>query len=626
MTMSLRTPRSIQAKLRLIAVLLSLGMVVGAAIGEFVLLRTRAVTQLVVNRTAMLSLLQSADMSHEGLRSAVYESFLVGRIEQVKADEVRRKAKEHARFMRDAMAQLATSDTDTDTDTDTDLHADWPAARAAVDRYVELAEHMISAALADRGAAQAGVPQFNAAFDELELVFLKRTKLLREQNQRALAHAEEVKARADLVVAAAALVGFVLTVALVGWTGRSIRNSLQRVQTVASAVAGGDLDRRATIEIDDEIGRLGRAVNAMADKLQHMLDQALGDSERHRFGRELDDALEMADSEPDAYRVVQRAMAAVSPDHPMELLVSDSSQAVLQRATEHPGAGAPGCSVDSPYHCQAVRRGSSVTFPDSEALSACPRLRDRPGADGAISAVCVPLHFMGRALGVLHATGAAQLPMRSNQLVQLAAIGSHAAARIGVVRAFERTQLQAATDAATGLGNRRALEAAVRVLMRKKQPFALLMADLDRFKLLNDTYGHLVGDDALRLFADAMKKAVRDHDIVARWGGEEFAIVLCGSDAQEGCNWADRARTGLAQALENGKVPKFTVSFGVADSTMAERLDDLLRIADEALYRSKEHGRDRATIGSALAANEPMTRQSSEHEEKIDPARLGDAA
>ena len=620
MTMNWGRPLSIQAKLRLLAVVLCLGAVAGGAIGEFALLQTQAVTQLVANRAGALSLLQSTGMSHEGLRSVVYESMLVGRVELVSADAVRRKAGEHARVMRDAMAQLATSDIDTD------LRADLPAVRMAVDGYLGVAEDMISTALADHSAAPAGLAQFNTAFDELERVFHRRITVLLEQNQSALKHAEEVKAQAELVVVAAALFGFMFTAALVGWAGRTIRNSLQRVEAVASAVAGGDIDRRAEIEIDDEIGRLGRAVNAMADKLHDMLDQALGDSERHRFGRELDDALEMADSEPEAYRVVQRAMAAVSPDHAMELLVSDSSQAVLQRATEHPGTGAPGCSVDSPYHCQAVRRGSSATFANSEALSACPRLRDRPGADGVISAVCVPLHFMGRALGVLHATGAARLPLRPNQLVQLAAIGSHAAARIGVVRAFERTQLQAATDAATGLANRRALEAAVRELMRKKQPFALLMADLDRFKSLNDTYGHLVGDDALRLFADAMKNAVRGHDIVARWGGEEFAIVLAGSSAREGCDWADRARARLAHALSNCKVPRFTASFGVADSTMAERLEDVLRIADEALYRSKEQGRDRATIGNVAAANEPMTRQHSEHAEQIDPARLVEAA
>jgi diguanylate cyclase (GGDEF)-like protein len=310
----------------------------------------------------------------------------------------------------------------------------------------------------------------------------------------------------------------------------------------------------------------------------------------------------------------------------MELLVSDSSQAVLQRAAEHPSAGAPGCDVDSPFHCQAVRRGNSVTFLDSNALCACPHLRGRPGALEAISAVCVPLHFMGRALGVLHTTGPAQQPIQPHQLTQLATIGAQAASRIGVVRAFERTQLQAATDAATGLANRRALEAAIAELLGKKRHFALVMADLDRFKMLNDTYGHLVGDDALRLFADTMKKSVRDLDTVARWGGEEFAILLPGCNAREGADWAARARAALAMALASAKVPKFTVSLGIADSTMAERMDDLLRIADEALYRSKEQGRDRATIGRALAANEFSTRQRSEHEERIDVTRLNDVS
>jgi diguanylate cyclase (GGDEF)-like protein len=263
-----------------------------------------------------------------------------------------------------------------------------------------------------------------------------------------------------------------------------------------------------------------------------------------------------------------------------------------------------------------------VSFPDSEALNACPRLRGRPGPEGSISAVCVPLHFMGRALGVLHSTGT----MNPTQMAQLLAVGNQAAARIGVVRAFERTQLQAATDSGTGLANRRALEAAIHELMRKQQPFALVMADLDKFKLLNDTYGHLVGDEALRLFADTMKKSVRDRDLVARWGGEEFALILAGSTAPQGIEWAVRARTLLSKALEGNKVPRFTVSFGISDSTMATRFEELLRIADEALYRSKLEGRDRATMGSQLAANEPITRQGSEHEARIDASRLNVAA
>jgi diguanylate cyclase (GGDEF)-like protein len=227
-------------------------------------------------------------------------------------------------------------------------------------------------------------------------------------------------------------------------------------------------------------------------------------------------------------------------------------------------------------------------------------LRGRSGAAGAISAVCVPLHFMGHALGVLHTTGPAHVSMQPNQLVQLAAIGAQAAARIGVVRAFERTQLQAATDAATGLANRRALEAAVRALMRKKQPFSLVMADLDRFKTLNDTYGHLVGDDALRLFADAMKKATRDRDTVARWGGEEFLVVANTTDLESAARLVSRIHLAVRQfpfrVLDREERISCSMGFVVfpllPDHPDAFGWEDAVSWADRCLYAAKRSGRD----------------------------------
>jgi diguanylate cyclase (GGDEF)-like protein len=607
---------SLQNKLRLIGALVSIGLVAVGLVSHFALLRTQVVTQQVVTQTAALSQLQSADMAHDALRSHVYAALLVGEATEIQADDVRRGTRENTATLRDAMQRLSTLQLEAD------AHAELLASRASAERYLEVAERTITQALSDRRAAQAMLPHFNAAFGELLIAFDKATGALRQLNESAVAHADTVKADAQQQVLATAALTFILTVIMVAWIGRSIRASLRGVQTVADAVAQGELTRRAEITGADEVGRMGAAVNAMADKLQALLDQALQESVRHGFGRDLNDALEMADSEPEAYRVIQRAMSTVSQDRPMELLVSDSSQAVLQRATEHASAGAPGCGVESPFACQAVRRGNSVSFDDSEALNACPRLRDRAGNTEAISAVCVPLHFMGRALGVLHTTGPAHQPPSAAQRAQLAAIGTQAAARIGVVRAFERTQLQAATDAATGLANRRSLEAAVRELLRKKQPFAFVMADLDRFKMLNDTHGHLVGDEALHLFAQTMKRAVREQDTAARWGGEEFAFVLSGSNASQALEWAERARSALAQALSHSKVPKFTVSLGIADSSMAGRMEELLRIADHALYRSKDAGRDRATLGDATAANDPITRQGSEHQERIDLAQL----
>lgn len=607
---------SVQAKLRWIALLLVLGMAVSAATALVSLWRMQKVNRDVVAQATALSQLQTADMAHDGLRSVVYASFLIGQIENVTADQIRRDQRMHSDAMRESMATLATALLDPA------LRASFHAIAPLIDSYLGAADDVVTAAVIDRRNAHHALHAFDAVFDKLRLAFDERTESLRAQNVASLAQEDEVSHDAYGLVALTCTLTLALMAAAVHLVGMSIRRSLQAVEATATAVASGDLDRRADVLVSDEVGQLGRSVNAMADKLQTLLGTALADAGRHNFANELNVALEMADSEVAAYQVVRRAMRVVAAERPMELLVSDSSQAVLQRATEHPQAGAPGCGVDSPFSCQAVRRGNTVAFPDSEALDACPRLRDRPGVDGPISAVCVPLHFMGRALGVLHTTGPVNDMLGVQQMAQLGAVGNQAAARIGVVRAFERTQLQAATDAATGLANRRALEASVRELMRKGEPFALVMADLDRFKMLNDTYGHLVGDDALRLFADTVKGSARSNDTVARWGGEEFAIVLAGTMAREACEWADRARGALAAALAGGKVPKFTVSFGIADSTMATRLEDMLRIADEALYLSKEQGRDRATVGAIVAANEAKLRQRSEHVESIDVGQL----
>ena len=320
---------------------------------------------------------------------------------------------------------------------------------------------------------------------------------------------------------------------------------------------------------------------------------------RDNFGTQLTEALEMADEEDAAYDVVQRAMVEVAAGAPMELLLSDSSRAQLERAAASPTAGAPGCPVQSPFSCVAVRRGNPVVFETSSALNACPHLRDRP--DGACSAACVPVTFMGRALGVLHATGPDGEPLAPEQVAQLTSLATQAGARIGTVRAFQKTQLQAATDGLTGLINRRTLETRVRDLSAQHTPFALVLADLDSFKQLNDTHGHEAGDRALRLFSQVVHSVVRGEDIVARLGGEEFVIVLPGLDEGQAVSVLERLRAALG-AAHTGDHPAFTASFGVTDSSHGSNFDEILRVADQGLYVSKQTGRDRITVGKPGAA------------------------
>jgi diguanylate cyclase (GGDEF)-like protein/PAS domain S-box-containing protein len=341
----------------------------------------------------------------------------------------------------------------------------------------------------------------------------------------------------------------------------------------------------------------GVVLNARDITERVRLEQELtAQAQRDTFGTQLIEALEMADEETATFDVVERAMVEISPSSPMELLLSDSSRAHLERAATSPTSGAPACPVQSPFSCVAVRRGNPVVFDTSESLNACPKLRDRPG--GACSAVCVPVSFMGRALGVLHATGPVGAPPGSSQVSQLTTLATQAGARIGTVRAFQRTQLQASTDGLTGLVNRRTLETTLRGLIKHGRPFALAIADLDRFKQLNDTHGHEAGDRALRVFAKTAQDVLREDDVIARWGGEEFVIVVPDLDRHQALSVLERIRERLAAAT-GGDHPAFTASFGVTDSTRADGLEQLLHLADTALYEAKEAGRDRIAISDA---------------------------
>ena len=365
----------------------------------------------------------------------------------------------------------------------------------------------------------------------------------------------------------------------------------------------------------------GVVLNARDISERVALEQELTrQAQRDSFGSQLTEALEMADEEEATYDIVERAMVEVSPVSPMELLLSDSSRANLERSAISV-AGAPGCPVQSPFSCVAVRRGSPVVFESSEALNACPKLRDRPS--GPCSAVCVPVSFMGRSLGVLHATGPEGQPLDSQQVAQLTTLATQAGARIGTVRAFERTQLQASTDSLTGLVNRRMLERQLRGLLRQGRPFALAVADLDRFKQLNDKHGHEAGDRALRMFAHIARSSLRDEDTVARWGGEEFMFAFPDLDRHQATSVLDRVRTSLAESM-SGDHPVFTASFGVTDSTRGETLDELVRLVDVGLYAAKEAGRDRITISETLPAGPGLTvvsEEPSDADEKQRPRR-----
>jgi two-component system cell cycle response regulator len=160
------------------------------------------------------------------------------------------------------------------------------------------------------------------------------------------------------------------------------------------------------------------------------------------------------------------------------------------------------------------------------------------------------------------------------------------------------------TDELTGLANRRRLMAELERELRRSErhgrPFSILMLDVDRFKSFNDTYGHPAGDALLKRLANTLRKCVRDVDMVARYGGEEFLVMLPETPAADAAMVAERIRasTEADRFTPDGGSAALNVTVSIGSAAFpddAKTPDTLIEAADQALYRSKESGRNRVT-------------------------------
>jgi len=163
--------------------------------------------------------------------------------------------------------------------------------------------------------------------------------------------------------------------------------------------------------------------------------------------------------------------------------------------------------------------------------------------------------------------------------------------------ALQMVRLDAATDALTGQGNRRALDELLKQQMefaaQTGRTFSILMLDIDFFKKINDVHGHMVGDDALRSFAQRVREHLRLGDVCARFGGEEFVAVLPGASREEALEVAERLRSGVeAEPLLTTPLVAVTVSIGAATLTPGQTVEELLNAADAAVYAAKRGGRN----------------------------------
>lgn len=164
----------------------------------------------------------------------------------------------------------------------------------------------------------------------------------------------------------------------------------------------------------------------------------------------------------------------------------------------------------------------------------------------------------------------------------------------------------ATVDGLTGMLNRRAFferaDSARLLALRLRKPITLLMLDIDHFKQLNDGYGHACGDRALQVFADTARGVLREHDVIGRLGGEEFALVLPGTALEGALEAAERLRIAVTEApvLDCAPGYRMTVSIGVVTIGAGEELTAALARADHALYAAKTGGRNRVELGAPM--------------------------
>lgn len=194
-------------------------------------------------------------------------------------------------------------------------------------------------------------------------------------------------------------------------------------------------------------------------------------------------------------------------------------------------------------------------------------------------------------------------------LLGTAAWTSHAQLRL--LANLSSARDDASRDALTGLANRRAanerLELEAARFARSGAPLSVLMLDLDRFKAVNDRWGHAAGDEVLRALAGALRAELRACDLDARFGGEEFLVLLTDTQLDDAMRAAERIRRRIA-ALEidaGEALLRVTVSIGVAQLREGEAVDAAIARADAALYRAKAEGRDRCVAGTAADAPVP---------------------
>jgi diguanylate cyclase (GGDEF)-like protein len=351
--------------------------------------------------------------------------------------------------------------------------------------------------------------------------------------------------------------GLLVLAAIAAAEGRSLMRSLGELAAAARAIGRGRFDRRVPVRGRDEFADLAKSFNSMADELRTRVMEL--ELQRMRLRNSL-----------------SRTGDLLTATHDVDQLLTLIAEAAVE------AADAEG----------AVLLGEDGSVAEVGTLT-----------DDA-QTIELPIAAHDWRFGILVLHGA---ELGEDELVATRALLAHGANALENARLHEAAALQAISDGLTGLANRRHCEerllAEIARSERYDTPLAVILCDIDEFKAANDGHGHAFGDLVLQRFAGVLRETLRDVDLIGRWGGEEFLIVLPETTLDGAIEAAERIRAGFA-ALKFGPEAApvtMTASFGVARFTRGADALVVVRAADEALYEAKRGGKNRTRAAAETA-------------------------
>jgi diguanylate cyclase (GGDEF)-like protein/PAS domain S-box-containing protein len=359
----------------------------------------------------------------------------------------------------------------------------------------------------------------------------------------------------------------------------------------------------ANTRLETEMRERGLAQQELNQQNERMVQELTRRSQRATTLAKMAELLQSCADLKDVFGVVTGMAPKIFPELSGAVLLFNSSHDVLEVATSWTDCRLP-ASVFAPQDCWALRTGHLHLAVAGDHTAEC-----KHAASAPYGYFCVPLLSQGEAIGILHFQGNGPAELADGEMLLATTFGEQVGLSISNIRLREALRTQSIRDPLTGLFNRRYLEETlqreIRRSVRSEQSLGVLMLDLDHFKKFNDTYGHDAGDAVLCETATFLTKSVRAEDVVCRFGGEEFVIILPVADLRATQARGEKICSKLREltVLHQGQsLGMITVSVGVAAlPEHGTSPSALLEAADTALYRAKREGRDRVALASLKA-------------------------